>query len=164
MVCIKANLQTSPQAETIDLFEIVPRVLSVFRESAQHAMVRITTEGTDIFPVMCISTRELEQVLYIMVQNMIQFADGTNIHNLSINFLTQKEMFCMKFSDSCLSDSAQEVENISTVSTEILAETNERGFEYSVLKGIVEAYAGTITSTPNSQGGVLYEIQLPLAR
>ena len=162
--CTKANLQTSPQAEPIDLFEIVQRVLSVFCESAQHAMVRITTEGADIFPVICISSRELEQVLYIMIQNVVQSVDGIHVHNLAINFSIQKETFCMQFSESCLCDSVQELEKVSTVKSEMLTGTGQRSFGFSVLKGIIEAYKGTITLTPNSQEGILYNIQLPLAK
>jgi PAS domain-containing protein len=162
--CVKANLQTLPQAEPIDLFEIVQRVLSVFRESAQHAMVRITTERMDIFPVMNISSRELEQVIYTMVQNVIQSADGTHVHDLSIDFSIQKETFCMKFFESCMYDSVQNPEELSTLKTEMLAGRGERSFGFSVLKGIIDTFSGTIAISPNSQGGIIYEIHLPLAR
>ncbi|MBC8378947.1 MAG: hypothetical protein H8E62_07220 [Planctomycetes bacterium] len=160
--CTKANLQISPRIDPIDLFEVVQRILSVFRESAQHAMVRIATEGTDMFPVLGISSRELEQVLYIMIQNIIRSVDGIHLYNLKIHFSIQEEGFCVKFAEDCLCETLQDVEDSATMRSNIVATEGESNFDLSVLKGIVQAYGGTITITPNPQSGTFCEIRLPL--
>lgn len=157
---IKAELQHLPPPEPIDLFETVQRILSVFRESAQHSLVRITTEGTDIFPVTSISSRELEQVLYIMIQNVIRSADGSQIHNLNIDFSVENKTLCVRFSDKCLNPSDGSA--VSTISYSKGIGTDERSFDFSVVKGIVDTYSGTMT-TIQEPDGVRYEIQLPLA-
>jgi len=161
--CEKANLQKSPHSEPIDLHELLRRVLAVTKESAEHAMVRITTAGADIFPAMRISSRELEQVLYNMVQKVIHSTDGGYVSNLEINFTIQDKCLCMKFSETSLKSPLDRVNETISNGTEIRMLESEYDFGLSVLKGIVEAYRGTITIARNSDDSVLYEIQLPLA-
>jgi PAS domain S-box-containing protein len=162
--CEKANLQTPTYPEPMNLFEIVRRVLSVTSELADHAMVRITTAGADIFPIMNISSRQLEQILYNTLQKIIHAADGTHVKNVEITFSRQSDNLCMKFLETCLKGPAEQ----SSERTEgpiIISEQEEveHDFGLSVLKGIIESYGGAITITRQAADSALYEIQLPLA-
>ncbi|MDH4203203.1 MAG: PAS domain-containing protein [Phycisphaerae bacterium] len=162
--CKKADLKTPPPKEPIDLYLITERVLSVLQDAVKQAMVRISTQETGLFPALNISSKELEQILYIMVQSVISMVDGTHVHNLDIEFSTQDEVFRVRFSETCLSDSVHEAAQVSTISPEKFSETGKRSFDFSILKGMVEGSGGSVTVTQNQQGGVLYEIELPLAK
>jgi len=161
--CDEANLKKSPQAQPVEIHEITQRILSVFRETIQRAMVRISVERSHIFPVINISSRELEQIFYTMIQNVIQSADGVNLHHLDIDFSIQDKFFHMKFSEYCPKGSPGDAEKMPAEERVVFPGKDKYNFELSVLKGITEAYGGTITISPNSQGGILYEIRIPVA-
>jgi PAS domain-containing protein len=161
--CDKANLKKPLQAQPIEIHEITQRILSVFQETIQHAIVRISIKRADILPVMHISSRELEQIFYTMIQNVIQSADGVHLHQLDIEFSIQDKFFCMKFSEYCSDSSAGNIENIPVAERAVFPDKDKYNFEFSVLKGITEAHGGTIRIYPNSQGGFVYEIRIPVA-
>ena len=160
--CDKANLKKPLHAQPIEIHEITQRILLVFQETIQRAIVRISIERADILPVMHISSRELEQIFYIMIQNMIQSADGVHLHHLDIDFSIQDAFFYMKFSEYCPNDSPENIENKPAAVGATFPDKDKYNFELSVLKGITEAYGGVITISPNSQGGFLYEIRIPV--
>ncbi|MHC5098262.1 MAG: PAS domain-containing protein [Planctomycetota bacterium] len=160
--CDKANLEKSIQSQPIEIYEITQRILSVFQETIQHAMVRISIERADFLPVMNISSRELEQIFYTMIQNVIRSADGTHLHHLDIDFSIHDEFFYMKFSEYCPKDSAENIEKRPDDRITAFPDRDKYNFELSVLKGITEAYGGAVTITPNSQGGYVYEIRIPV--
>jgi signal transduction histidine kinase len=161
--CEKANLEKLSQPEPIHLYELVRRVLAVTKESAENAMVRVVPIGVNLFPVMRISGRELEQVLYNMVQKVINSADRVHVCNLEINFAIQDKCLCMKFSETRQRSSRESVNETVSHGTEIRMPQSEYDFGLSVLKGIVEANKGTIMVTRNSEDSTVYEIQFPLA-
>lgn len=162
--CSKANIQTPSGTEPIDLYEIVERVVSVFSESAQHRMIRIMTEGADIFPVLQVSGRELEQVLYTFIQTIIRSMEGDHVRNLVLRFSVQEQMLSMKFIETCLGDAAVSEAQAATLRSKMLETGDEHDFGISVLKGIIEAYAGTISIVQPRPDEIRYEIQLPLAK
>ena len=155
--CEKANLQRASHPEPINLLEIIGRVLTVTQESADRAKIRIKTERANIFPVLSISSRQLEQILYNMLQRLIHAADGTCINNLTIMFSVQE------FLETCLNDSAAPSLENSVDQAPVSNPQAESDFGLAVLKGIVESYEGTMTITQRSAESVLYEIRLPLA-
>jgi PAS domain-containing protein len=160
--CDKANLKKPPYAQPIEVYQITQRILSVFQEMAQRAMMKISIEGADILPVMPISSRELEQIFYTMVQQLILSADGIHIHNLNIAFSIEETFLCMKFSEYSSHRSPADGENMPPAGTNVFPDKDKYNFELSVLKGITEAQGGTIRICPNSQGGFVYEIRIPI--
>lgn len=160
----KANLKKPTQVEPVDIHEITQRILLVFRETVQRAMVKITTTGTDILPVMHISSRELEQIFYSMIQNAIRSADGAHLHHLDIDFSIQDSFFSMKFSEYRPNGASGAIEEATTEERVVFPDKDKYNFELSVLKGITEAYGGTVRISPNSKGGFLYEVRIPVAK
>ena len=68
----------------------------------------------------------------------------------------------MKFSEYCPNGSAGNIEEIPAGERVAFPDKDKYNFELSVLKGITEAYGGAVTISPNSQGGFLYEIRIPV--
>ena len=161
--CDKANLEKPSYAQPIEVYQITQRILSVFQEVAQRSMMKISIEGTDILPVMPVSSREVEQIIYTMVQQLILSADGIHMHNLNIAFSIEDTFLCMRFSEYCPHRSTVEGENMPAAGTNVFRDKDKDNFELSVLKGITEAQGGTIRINPNSQGGLLYEIRIPVS-
>jgi PAS domain S-box-containing protein len=161
--CDKANLEKPLEAQPIDIQEITQRILSVFQQTLQRAMVKINIEGTNILPAMNISSRELEQIFYTMIQNVIQSADGVHLHYLDITISIQDDFFCMKFSEYRPNGTGENIDTEQPQERAAFLGPNKYNFELSVLKGITEAYAGTISIWPNKQGGFLHEIRIPVA-
>jgi hypothetical protein len=162
--CSKANLKTPARTEPVHLLDIVERILSVFQQAAQDAMVRIQTEGADIFPSLSISSRELEQLLYIMFQNLIHSADGNHVHDLNVKFSIRKDDFAIDFCEKCLVDSVHTPAHISTIFSEILTGQSQNVFGFSVLKGIIDSYSGQFSINPDEKGKLHYQILLPLSK
>ena len=44
----------------------------------------------------------------------------------------------------------------------VFPDKDKYNFELSVLKGITEAYNSTVTVFPNSQGGLVHEVRIPV--
>ena len=161
--CDKANLEKPSYAQPIEVYQITQRILSVFQEMAQRSMMKISIEGTDILPVMPISSRELEQIIYTMVQQLILSADGVHIHNLNIAFSIEETFLYMRFSEYCPHRSPVDGENMPAAGMNVFPDKDKFNFELSVLKGITEAQGGTVKINPNSQGGFIYEIRIPVS-
>ena len=160
--CDKANLKKPFEAQPIEIYSITQRLMSVFKETAQRAMMKISVKGAEIVPVMLISSREMEQLIYTMLQQRIQSAEGDHFCKLEIAFSTEGSFLCMKFSEHCPGHSPKVSERLIASASNGLLDENRYNFELSVLKGITEAYDGTIRIGPNDQGGLVYEIRIPV--
>jgi signal transduction histidine kinase len=157
----QADMKPARHAEPIELVRIVERIVSVFHENAQIAMLRIMSEGVDIVPAMFIKVRELEQIFFIVVQNAIQAADGVHYRELKIECAIKDDKLKLRFSGTINDGSVEGGKNIFSIDTD-----NSRGesgdFGLSILKGIVAAYEGTMAVTTSDETGTCIEVALPV--
>jgi signal transduction histidine kinase len=60
--------------QPVGLYQIAKRTMSVFAEDAQRRRLTIAIKGMDIVPLMTISPREVEQILYHLIQRAVDAA------------------------------------------------------------------------------------------
>ncbi|MCF7954785.1 MAG: PAS domain S-box protein [Phycisphaerae bacterium] len=156
-----ANITPNPKAEPIDIEQIVSRVLAVFRDRINQAMLRVETSGIDVVPCMYISSHEMEQVFFAVVQNVVQSATGNEVADFSIKCDQGAKSLRIVFSDN-LADTGYDDPNdifepFSTAGT--ISKNNSFGLV--VLKRLVLAYNGTIDAKRQDDRNLI-EINLPV--
>lgn len=161
--CDEANLEKSVRSQPIEISEMTRCILSVLQETAQRKMVKIAVEGEEILPVMQMSRRELEQIVYTMIQAILTSMEGEHLHHLDITFSMQEKNLRIGLSEYRANGKVFGVENKSDQDEVVGMDTEKENFELSVLKRMTEANGGSVSVSPNSKGGLLHEITIPLA-
>lgn len=156
-----ANIVPNPKAQPIDIEQIINRVLAVFRDRTNQAMLRIETSGIDVVPCMFIPLHEIEQVFFGILQNVINAADGIGLADFSIKCNLTGEKLELLFSDNFNSIPYADPNDIFEPfsSSEGVPITNSFGLV--VLKRLVLAYDGAITAKKQS-GITSIKITLPV--
>jgi len=81
--------------------EVVERVLDLLRESARRSKVALRTEGLDVLPEVCMPEKDLEQLIFALVQNAIQAADGQKASRFRITGIRHEGYMELQFADDC---------------------------------------------------------------
>jgi signal transduction histidine kinase len=158
-----ANIAPNPKAEPIDIEQIVNRVLAVFRNRANQAMIRVEMSGVDIVPCMFISSRELEQVFFTIFQNAVQAANGQCLADFSIMGYLNDEKLRLVFKDNFNSIPYDDPNDIFEPFSSSEVSPPQNSFGLAVLKRLVLAYNGTINAKRKERITTI-EITLPVEK
>ncbi|MCK4998975.1 MAG: PAS domain S-box protein, partial [Anaerohalosphaera sp.] len=136
----KANIQKRPKAEPVYLREMVERILAVFEDVARQRLLRFSTRGIDVVPCLYMTDRELEQMLFIPIQNAVQSADGKSARQLSIDCGMEEGMLVLKFADTCGGVDPAKMAGMMNIGTGEIGNGNGAGgFGLAVLGKLVDA-------------------------
>ena len=155
-----AQISPKPKAEPIDLGQTIRKIVAVFDESARRAHLQVITTGTDIVPCVHISSRELEQVFFIMIQNAIENADGQDAYSLTISCDIENEQMCLHFSDTC--GGTEKIENVFDPFLGVSGNGKGSGLGLAIVKRIISAYNGQVRAENNEGTGISFYITLPI--
>ena len=157
-----AHITPKPQAEPIDLYQTVKRIVAVFAESAQRAKLQIITTGMDVVPCMRISLRELEQVFFILIQNAIEAADGYSMRELIITCKIDRDAVVLSFSDTCGGMPPEKLKEIFEPYSSTRVDSGSLGLSLAVIKRIVCSYGGDIQAESQPGRGTTFHVRLPI--
>ena len=155
-----ANIQPSPQADPVDIEQIVQRILAVFRDKISNYMLRVETLGIDIAPRLYISSKELEQIFFVLIQNVVQSADGPNVNDFKMKCYVGDGNLKLQFRDNCGSISYDDPNEAFEPFTKPSGPEKSYSFGLAVIKRLVLAYDGTITARKHGAETIV-EISLP---
>ncbi|RKY10202.1 MAG: hypothetical protein DRP66_00345 [Planctomycetota bacterium] len=156
-----ADITPSPTAEPIDLQQIVSRIIAVFDEDSRRVGLEIFTTGMDIVPCMKIPSRQLEQVLFILIQYVIDTAQQLRPNKLLISSQAGGGQLVLRFVDNCGGIAADKVQGIFKPFFKSKGQTWDSGLALAVANRIVKAYDGDIGVESETGRGTTFEITLP---
>jgi C4-dicarboxylate-specific signal transduction histidine kinase len=85
----------------VDVYSVALRVARLLEESAKRARVTLHVEDMSELPPVFLHEREFEQILFALVENAIQAADGKKIRRIVISGYVKDEHIELRFSDTC---------------------------------------------------------------
>lgn len=85
----------------INMQAVVVRISRLLAESAKQAKVAIDVEDLSALPPVVLHEREFEQILFALVENAIQAADGKEIRRIVISGSVKEGYIELRFSDNC---------------------------------------------------------------
>ena len=85
----------------VNVHAVVVRVARLLAESAKQARVALRVEDMSTLPSVLLHEREFEQILFALVENAIQAADGKKVRHLVISGSVKDEQIELRFSDNC---------------------------------------------------------------
>lgn len=85
----------------VNVQEVVVRIARLLAESAKQARVTLNVEDMSALPPVMLHEREFEQILFALVENAIQAADGKKKRRIVISGFMKEEHIELRFSDTC---------------------------------------------------------------
>ena len=79
----------------------VERTFRLLERSAAQARVSFGTENLDALPAIRMGENELEDLLFVVVQNAVQAADGAKERRLLVTGVLQEDAVVLRFQDDC---------------------------------------------------------------
>ena len=157
-----AQITPSPKAEPVDMYQMVHRIIAVFEESARNANIQVVTSGMDIAPSMRMSSKELEQIFFILIQNAIEAADGGNLNSLTINCSTRRDEVELEFVETCGGVPDEMLTKIFEPFMGGHTDAENRGLGLAIVKRIVTAYDGSIKAISGPDKGITFQVVIPI--
>ncbi|UCD50910.1 MAG: PAS domain S-box protein [Phycisphaerales bacterium] len=91
---------------------VAERVLDLLAESARRSKVALRTEGLDTLPEICMAEKDLEQLVFALVQNAIQAADGQKASHFQITGIRHEGYVELQFADDCGGIAAEDLPRV----------------------------------------------------
>ncbi|MDO8302079.1 MAG: PAS domain-containing sensor histidine kinase [Sedimentisphaerales bacterium] len=157
-----AHITPKLQAEPVDLYQIVQRIIAIFSDRADKAMLKLLATDMDIVPYLRISSRELEQIFFIMIQNVIETADGKRTHQLIISCREENGRILLTFADDCGGIAAKNIGQVFEPFSILKTDGKDMGFELAIVKRIVTAYNGDIRVESEYGKETTFYLTLPI--
>ncbi|MBN2313590.1 MAG: PAS domain S-box protein, partial [Sedimentisphaerales bacterium] len=85
----------------VNVQEVVVRIARLLAESAKQARVTLNVEDMSALPPVMLHEREFEQILFALVENAIQAADGKKSRRIVISGSMKEEHIELRFTDTC---------------------------------------------------------------
>jgi signal transduction histidine kinase len=157
-----ARITPNLKAESVDLYQIVQRIIAVFSDRADKIMLKLLATDMDIVPHLRMSSRELEQIFFIMIQNAIETADGKQTHQLKISCREENGRILLTFADDCGYIAAENIRQDFEPFSILKTDGRSMNFELAIVKRIVTAYDGDIRVESEYGKGTTFHLTLPI--
>jgi PAS domain S-box-containing protein len=150
--------------ETIDLNQLVQAIVGFFDYEIQQHLVPIEFELADNLPPIEIDKMQIEQVLLNLIRNAVEAMQeaATEKPKIIIQSGRTENMVFAKVIDNGPGFPADITSKI--WEPYFTTKKNGVGIGLSICRTIVEEHGGNLTVSANPEGGVCFEIGLPLLR
>jgi PAS domain S-box-containing protein len=85
----------------VNVYAVTIRVARLLAESAKQARVKLHVEDLSKLPPIVLHEREFEQILFALIENAIQAADGEEVRRIVISGHAKDEYIELRFTDNC---------------------------------------------------------------
>lgn len=96
-----ARQSTDTAFGQVNVHAVIVRVAGLLAESAKQAKVTLHVEDMSVLPPVLLHEREFEQILFALIENAIQAADGLRTRRIVISGSVKNEQIELRFSDNC---------------------------------------------------------------
>jgi two-component system NtrC family sensor kinase len=152
------------EAGAIDVKNIVERIVNVLRKSAQLTGIELHVREMDGLPPIHISEREMEQLLFALVENAIQAAEGKKDRRLTINGAANNHTVELRFSDDCGGIAPEHLDRIFEPFFTTKPMGRATGLGLWIVQRIVARASGTIRVESEFGEGSTFLVDLPYGR
>jgi len=155
-----------PALETIgkvNLSNTVNGIVSILSEKAEQAKIGIFTKNLDLLPEVEINEMALEQILYIIIQNAIEAADGKKRHKLDILGKIADGIVELQFSDDCGGISPENLEKIFEPFFSTKSDGKGIGLGLDIVQQILISCSGEIRVESIFGKGATFYVTLPVS-
>jgi PAS domain S-box-containing protein len=155
-------VSTNQIVTEVDLNRIVRRIIAVLEENARKAKLHLVLAGFGKLPSIRACASDLEQILFIIIENAIQAADGKKWRQLKISATLKGEILELLFSDNCGGIAPENMDKI----FEPFFTTKPRGIGMGlglyIVKRIVEQWGKHAEVESHLGKGTTFKIPIPL--
>ncbi|MHC4104062.1 MAG: ATP-binding protein [Planctomycetota bacterium] len=146
----------------VDIFQISKRLMRVFAQSAKRANLSIAVKEIKFVPFMSMSSRELEQIFFILIQNAIDSADADKRQKLTISCQAHGDKIELQFSDTCGGIEPEKIQNLFEPFFTAQTSAKETGLSLAIAKQIVCNHGGHITAVRRPALGTTFCVTMPV--
>jgi signal transduction histidine kinase len=148
----------------VDIYQIAKRVITVFAQNATRANLTMAVKDIHLVPLVSISSRELEQVFFILVQNAIDAADSAKKQRLTISCRMRDKEIELLFSDTCGGIQPDKLQHIFEPFFSAERDASRTGLSLAIAKQLVCNHGGAIVAESRPGQGTTFRVTLPVKK
>ncbi len=146
----------------VDIYQMAKRLMKVFAQSAKRTNLSIAVKDINFVPFMSMSSHELEQIFFILIQNAIDWADVDKRQMLTISCQAQKNKIELKFADTCGGIEHGNIQNLFEPFFAAKPDTKVTGLNLAIAKQIISTHGGNISAESKPGQGTTIIVTLPV--
>jgi PAS domain S-box-containing protein len=148
----------------VDIYQLAKRVMTAFAQSAKHVNLSIALKDMTCVACLPISSHELEQLFFILIQNAIDAANSSLRQHLTISCKCSEQSIELHFSDTCGGIAAERLEHIFEPFFSDETRTGRTGIGLAMAKQIVTSHGGDMRVESEKGKGSTFVVSLPVER
>ena len=155
-----------PALETtgkVNISNTTNRMVTMLSEKAEQAKIDIFTKNLKLLPEVEINETALEQILYIIVQNAIEAANGRKRHTLDILGKCINGSIELQFADDCGGISPEILEKIFEPFFSTKSDDKGIGLGLDIVQQILMSCSGEISVESVFGKGAAFYVTLPIS-
>lgn len=165
---IKKFRQSSrdPALETIGKVNVsntANKMVAMLSEKAEKAKIDIFTKNLELLPEVEINETALEQILYIIIQNAIEAANGKKRYKLDILGKLADSIVELQFSDDCGGISSENLEKIFEPFFSTKSDGKGIGLGLDIVQQILISCSGEVRVESVFGKGATFYVTLPVS-
>ena len=146
----------------VDIYQIAKRLMRVFAQSTKRTNLSIAVKDINFVPFMSMSSHELEQVFFILIQNAIDWADVGRRQILTISCQAQVKKIELEFADTCGGIEPEKIQYLFEPFFVTQAGDRVTGLNLAIAKQIVSTHGGEISAESEPGQGTTIIVTLPV--
>jgi PAS domain S-box-containing protein len=146
----------------VDIYQIAKRLMRVFAQSAKRTNLSIAVKDINFVPFMTMSSHELEQIFFILIQNAIDWADVGRRQTLTISCQAQGKNIELEFTDTCGGIEPEKIQYLFEPFFVAQAGARVTGLNLAIAKQIVSTHGGKISAESEPGQGTTIIVTLPV--
>jgi signal transduction histidine kinase len=146
----------------VDIYQIAKRLMKVSAQSAKPANLSIAVKDINFVPFMSMSSHELEQIFFILMQNAIDWADVDKRQMLTISCQAQGKKIELEFSDTCGGIEPEKIQYLFEPFFVPQAGDKVTGLNLAIAKQIISTHGGNISAESEPGLGTTIIVTLPV--
>jgi len=146
----------------VDVKTVAQRILALLNEAAQRANVSLICKDMDNLPPVYSNEKDLEQVLFALIENAIQVADGKKRKRLTISSNVKNGMLELKFADNCKGIPRENLDKIFEPFFTTKPPGEGTGLGLCIVQRIISGYGGKIRVDSKPGKGSTFYVTLPI--
>jgi two-component system sensor kinase FixL len=143
--------------------KVVEEALALAFVGATDPGVIITAKLEENLPLVLIDKIQIQQIILNLVRNALEAMAGRERRELCLSTARESEDF-VRIAVSDTGPGLSEEVASKLFQPFVTTKSDGMGIGLSICRSIVEAHGGRMTAAPNSDGGVTFSFQLPVAR
>jgi len=146
----------------VDIKTVAQRILALLNEAAQRANISLICKDMDNLPPVYLNEKDLEQVLFALIENAIWAADGKKRKHLTISSNVKNGTLELKFVDNCKGILPENLDKIFEPFFTTKPPGEGTGLGLSIVQRIVSEYGGKIRVDSKPHKGTTFYVSLPI--